>query len=246
MDPDRFDPDGRFRADVEASLALDPMATLRTLAANLGLPVEHVVHHALTRWAAAGSEALLAGPPQVFRDLRDAAMEGDLERVRGIVDFLLAGWEEARPSESVWDYPRPPRLERVDRHLRVVLGGTVVAESRRPFRVLETGHPPAYYVPPEEVAAEHLVPSRRRTYCEWKGEASYFTVRVGDREARNAAWYYPRPFAPFAAIADHVAFYPALMDECTLDGEVVRPEPGGFYGGWITREVVDPRGDSWT
>jgi hypothetical protein len=100
VDPDRFDPDGRFRADVEASLALDPMATLRTLAANLGLPVEDVVHYALTRWAAAGSEALLAGPPQVLRDLQEAARAGDLERVRGIADFLLAGWDEGRPAEA--------------------------------------------------------------------------------------------------------------------------------------------------
>jgi hypothetical protein len=96
MDPDRFDPDGRFRAEVKASLALDPMTTMRALAANLGVPVEHVVHHALARWAAAGSEALLAGPPEVLIALRDAARAGDLERVRGIAEFLLAGWEDER------------------------------------------------------------------------------------------------------------------------------------------------------
>jgi hypothetical protein len=95
VDPDRFDPGGRFRAEVRASLALDPMPTMRTLAANLGLPVEEVVHHALARWASAGSEALLAGPPEVLLALRDAAAEGDLERVRAIVAFLLAGWDPA-------------------------------------------------------------------------------------------------------------------------------------------------------
>ncbi len=142
--------------------------------------------------------------------------------------------------ESVWDYPRPPRLERVGRHLRVVFAGVVVAESRRPLRVLETSHPPVYYVPPGDTLAEHLIPSRGSSFCEWKGAARYLTVRAGGREAPDAAWYYPTPMAPFAEIADHVAFYPAAMDECTLDGEVVRPQPGGFYGGWITDEIVGP------
>jgi uncharacterized protein (DUF427 family) len=144
--------------------------------------------------------------------------------------------------ESVWDYPRPPRLEPVARRLCVVLGGTVIAETTRGHRVLETSHPPVYYVPAEDVAKGALVPSGgRRSHCEWKGAADYFDV-LGGRGVRRerAAWTYRNPARPFEAIRDAVAFYPAEMDECSVDGEIVSPQPGGFYGGWITKDIAGP------
>ncbi len=142
--------------------------------------------------------------------------------------------------ESVWDYPRPPRLERVGRRVRVVFNGTVIADTTRAWRVLETSHPPVYYIPPEDLRREHLVPGRRASFCEWKGGASYVSVRVGDRAAESAGWTYPEPTTAFAPIKDHVAFYAGPMDECRVGEEVVRPQPGGFYGGWVTDDVVGP------
>lgn len=142
--------------------------------------------------------------------------------------------------ESVWDYPRPPRLEPTSKHLRVVFNGVVIAETQRGQRVLETSHPPVYYFPPEDVQAQYLVPSSRQTFCEWKGQGAYYHVKVGDRQANNAAWYYPKPTPAFAPIRNYIAFYAGLMDECTVDGVVVMPQPGGFYGGWITPDIVGP------
>jgi uncharacterized protein (DUF427 family) len=144
--------------------------------------------------------------------------------------------------ESVWDYPRPPRVERSGKRVRVVLGGTVVADTTRAHRVLETSHPPVYYVPLANVAPSSLEPSRGgTTFCEWKGIASYFNVTGGDgRRIERAAWTYPDPAPGFDAIRDAVAFYPGLMDECTLDGEHVEAQQGSFYGGWITSEIVGP------
>jgi uncharacterized protein (DUF427 family) len=148
----------------------------------------------------------------------------------------------ASMTESVWDYPRPPRVEPSSRRVRVVLGGGVIAETTRAHRVLETSHPPVYYVPLEDVAAGVLTPSGGgQTFCEWKGRASYVDVTGADgRRAERAAWTYRDPRRGFEAIRDAIAFYPALMDECTLDGEVVRPQEGGFYGGWITSDIVGP------
>lgn len=142
--------------------------------------------------------------------------------------------------ESVWDYPRPPAATRVDRRIRVRFGGVTIADTERPIKVMETSHPPVYYVPLEDVLEESLLGSAHRTFCEYKGWASYWHVRAGEREAKNAAWYYPEPLVGYELLADHVAFYPALMDECTVDGEVVVPQPGHFYGGWITHEIVGP------
>ncbi|BCX12563.1 MAG: hypothetical protein KatS3mg067_1501 [Thermosynechococcus sp.] len=142
--------------------------------------------------------------------------------------------------ESVWDYPRPPRVEPTAKHLRVVFNGVVIADTRRGQRVLETSHPPVYYFPPEDVQLQYLVPSARQTFCEWKGQGAYYHVKVGDRQAANAAWFYPKPTPAFAPIRHYIAFYAALMDECTVDGVVVIPQPGAFYGGWITPEIVGP------
>ncbi|BAY52276.1 hypothetical protein NIES2134_101190 [Thermostichus vulcanus NIES-2134] len=142
--------------------------------------------------------------------------------------------------ESVWDYPRPPRLEPTAKHLRVIFNGLVIADTQRGKRVLETSHPPVYYFPPEDVQLQYLVPSARQTFCEWKGQGAYYHIKVGDRQAENAAWYYPKPTPAFAAIRNYIAFYAGLMDECTVDGVVVIPQPGGFYGGWITPDIVGP------
>jgi uncharacterized protein (DUF427 family) len=144
-------------------------------------------------------------------------------------------------AESVWDYPRPPRVEATERRVRVELGGEVVADTRGAWRVLETSHPPTYYVPPDDVAPGALVASGgSTTFCEWKGIASYYDVVAGESRASRAAWTYHDPSPGFEAIRDAVAFYPAAMDACWVDDERVEPQPGGFYGGWITSDVVGP------
>lgn len=142
--------------------------------------------------------------------------------------------------ESVWDYPRPPRLESVSQRLRVVCGGSTIADTAGGYRVLETSHPPTYYFPLSSVVSGVLVPAGRGSVCEWKGVAAYYDVVVGARRADRAAWAYPRPSDPFAAIAGSVAFYAGLMDLCFVGEEQVTPQPGGFYGGWITSRVVGP------
>jgi len=142
--------------------------------------------------------------------------------------------------ESVWDYPRPPALVRSEEHVEMVLGGEVVAATDLSWRVLETSHPPTYYLPRSAFVAGSLRTARGGSFCEWKGQASYLDVIGGDVIAARAGWYYPVPTAPFAALVDHVAVYPGLMDRCTVDGEVVRAQPGGFYGGWVTSRVVGP------
>ena len=142
--------------------------------------------------------------------------------------------------ESVWDYPRPPRLEPTARHLQVVLGGVTVAETRRGFRVLETSHPPVYYFPPDDVDQSCLSRTSHRSFCEFKGSATYWTVSAGDRSVDDGAWSYSSPAPGFEALTDHIAFYCGRMDACLVDGETAQPQPGGFYGGWITNDVVGP------
>jgi uncharacterized protein (DUF427 family) len=143
--------------------------------------------------------------------------------------------------ESVWDYPRPPRLEPCTRRVRIVLGGVVIADSTAAFRVLETSHPPGIYVPPGEFAPGAVSPATApRTVCEWKGIASYFDLRGGDRVEREVAWAYPSPVPEYAGLRDHLSVYPGRMDECWLDEELVTPQEGGFYGGWITADIQGP------
>ncbi len=142
--------------------------------------------------------------------------------------------------ESVWDYPRPPRLEAFAGLIEVVFSGVTLVSSLQAWRVLETSHPPTYYVPPEDVRMEHLIPGHRTSYCEWKGVARWYDVSVAGRRAPNAAWSYPDPVADFVAIRDHVAFYAGLMEGCFVAGERVTPQPGEFYGGWITRNIEGP------
>jgi len=149
--------------------------------------------------------------------------------------------------ESVWDYPRPPRVEPAPRTVRVELGGELLAESARALRVCATASPPVYYVPRADVRADGLEPSPRRSFCEWKGEARYWHARAGGRFAADAAWSYPAPDAGFAALADHVAFYPGRVDACWLGDERVEPQAGDFYGGWVTADVLGPfKGDPGT
>lgn len=142
--------------------------------------------------------------------------------------------------ESVWDYPRPPRLEPTGKRIQVIFNGQTVADTTRSLRVLETSHPPVYYIPPADIEQSYLVPGTGRSFCEWKGSASYYTLAVNGQRAENTAWTYPNPTAAFAALKDHVAFYPAPMDACLVDGEAARPQPGNFYGGWITGDIAGP------
>lgn len=144
-------------------------------------------------------------------------------------------------TESVWSYPRPPAVVGSAELVQIDFGGSVIVESRRTVRVLETSHPPVYYVPREDVAPGTLVAVPGSTYCEFKGHAAYFDV-VGrnGRIARRAAWHYPTPAPGYEGLTGLVAFYPARMDHCTVDGERVQPQAGDFYGGWITSRVSGP------
>lgn len=142
--------------------------------------------------------------------------------------------------ESVWDYPRPPRVEQVSKQIQVVFNGVPIADTQGAKRVLETSHPPVYYIPRKDVRMEYLEEVVGSSTCEWKGQARYYTVGVGDRRAERAAWSYSDPRPNYAAIKDHLAFYAGPMDVCTVDGEPVEPQPGGFYGGWITADIVGP------
>ncbi len=142
--------------------------------------------------------------------------------------------------ESVWDYPRPPRLERVPERIRIDLGGERLADTLAAWRVLETSHPPTYYIPRADIAAGALIPAGGGSVCEWKGAALYFDVALGGRRAARAAWSYPDPLPPFGPIADHVAFYAEPMDACFVGDERATPQPGGFYGGWMTSRIVGP------
>ena len=142
--------------------------------------------------------------------------------------------------ESVWDYPRPPRLEAVEQQIRVVCGGQVIADSVHAMRVLETSHPPVYYIPPTDVELSRLLPAEGTSFCEWKGLARYFDVLVQDSRIKNAAWAYLTPSKTFATIRGYLAFYPQLMDACFVGDEQVQAQEGGFYGGWITSNIVGP------
>ena len=162
--------------------------------------------------------------------------ERELERAGG----RGATAPNGKPVESVWDFPRPPAVERVDWRIRVVHAGATVVDAPSCVRVLETSQAPAYYVATDHVADDLLVVSTRRTGCEWKGTAHYADVVVGDRRATAACWTYPEPTPRFEAIRDHWAFYAQSLDECWVDDERVDPNEGDFYGGWITANVTGP------
>ncbi len=142
--------------------------------------------------------------------------------------------------ESVWDYPRPPRVEEFSGRIEIHFAGRPIARTDHAVRVLETSHPPTFYLPREAFADGVLQPVGGSTWCEWKGRASYFDIVVGDAVAPRAAWTYETPSPGFEAIAGMVAVMAGLVDRCTVNGETVTPQPGGFYGGWITSAVVGP------
>ena len=142
--------------------------------------------------------------------------------------------------ESVWDYPRPPALRASDEEIIIVLGGAEICETRTSFRVLETSHPPTYYLPRKSFVDGALQPAGGHSFCEWKGEATYVDVVGGGKTASRAGWYYPHPASRYGELRDHIAVYAGMMDYCLVDGERVVPQPGGFYGGWITSAVSGP------
>lgn len=142
--------------------------------------------------------------------------------------------------ESVWRYPRPAIAEPSDRRIRIEHRGVLVADTSKAIRTLETSHPPSWYLPPADLTPGLLRRSDRRSFCEWKGEAVYWHLVVGDAVLRDVAWNYPEPTSASAILRDHVAFYAGPLNHCTVDGEPVVPQPGGFYGGWITADLAGP------
>jgi uncharacterized protein (DUF427 family) len=149
--------------------------------------------------------------------------------------------EPTKPGqESVWDFPRPARFEPTTRRIRIVFAGITIADTRSAIRAIETSHPPSYYLPPSDIRMEALTRTERSSVCEWKGQAAYYTLSFGGRQAIDCAWAYPSPTPAFAAIAGHLAFYAGPMDACFVDDERVTPQEGRFYGGWITSHVAGP------
>lgn len=143
--------------------------------------------------------------------------------------------------ESVWDYPRPPRLESTTKHLKVFFKGCIIAETNRAYRVLETSHPPVYYFPPEDINMDFLQKRPgQRTFCEFKGAAEYWNVIIDKGEIISAAWSYPDPNARFLDVKDYLAFYASKVDACYVNDELVQTQEGDFYGGWITADIVGP------
>ncbi|MEO1220781.1 MAG: DUF427 domain-containing protein [Pseudomonadota bacterium] len=142
--------------------------------------------------------------------------------------------------ESVWDYPRPAICEPTSRRVQIIHKGITLVDSANAWRTLETSHPPTYYIPQTDIAMEHLHANSRRTMCEWKGQARYFDIMVADDTVQAGAWSYAEPTPGFANIQDYVAFYPEPLDHCLIDGEKITPQPGQFYGGWISQYEAGP------
>ncbi|MDB9541008.1 DUF427 domain-containing protein [Anabaenopsis tanganyikae CS-531] len=142
--------------------------------------------------------------------------------------------------ESVWDYPRPAVLQDTDKHLKVICGGIILADTRRGKRVLETSHPPTYYFPPEDIKLEHLIETPKKNLCEWKGAYQYYDISIGNQYIHYAAWRYFDPTPNFLPIREYYGFIAALMDACYVNDELVVPQSGDFYGGWITADIVGP------
>jgi uncharacterized protein (DUF427 family) len=145
-----------------------------------------------------------------------------------------------KTTESVWDYPRPPRLERSSEHVLVTHRGHTLVDTTRAIRILETSHPPTYYFHPDDVDSSFLEPVVGETVCEFKGRASYADIVVGSERLARAAWWYDNPFAGYQELAGHISLYPGRVERCTVDGEVVQAQEGDFYGGWVTSRVTGP------
>ena len=146
----------------------------------------------------------------------------------------------AAGQESVWDYPRPPRAEPSTERLIIVLGGETIVDTTDSVRILETSHPPVYYLPVSAFRPGSLTDAPGQSYCEFKGVAGYLSVHGGSKTAPGAAWFYAHPSPGYESLAGRVAVYPSAMDRCTVDGETVTAQEGDFYGGWITSRVVGP------
>ena len=142
--------------------------------------------------------------------------------------------------ESIWDYPRPPKVEFFAKRIRVVFAGETIADSKRNYKVMETASPPCYYIPQTDINMNYLIRSNHTSLCEWKGSATYWSVKVGDNISENAGWSYTLPWDGFELIRDCIAFYAGRVDACFIDGEKVKPQAGNFYGGWITSNIVGP------
>ena len=171
-------------------------------------------------------------------------MHDDLERARAKWGYRGSqrppfAVDPGPREESVWDYPRPPRLDPDSREVRVLYKGTVVAESARAVRVLETASPPVFYLPPDDVRTEHLTHGAGTSLCEWKGAASYWSLALDGSDIPNVGWSYEQPFPEFTAIQSYMSFYPGKL-ECYVGAHRVLPQAGGFYGGWVTPEIVGP------
>ena len=154
--------------------------------------------------------------------------------------FTVSPDPVAPGQESVWRYPRPPRAEPTSRRLRIVHGNIVLADTSSSIRTLETSHPPTYYISQTHIAMSLLTATDRTSFCEWKGHAVYWTVTIAGSVFRDVGWSYPDPTHGFALLRDHIAFYAAPFDQCLVDDVQVAPQPGGFYGGWITPDVAGP------
>lgn len=168
--------------------------------------------------------------------ITDSLLNGD----EFAIAFLMQRIEPQVDQESVWDYPRPPRLELSSKLLRIVFNGQTIAHTSRAYRVLETSHPPVFYFPPEDVKMEFLSQTQRTSFCEWKDVANYYSIQIGEKSAADVAWFYANPTPEFLPIKGYLAFYPSKMDACFVDGEQVQAQDGDFYGGWITKEIVGP------
>ena len=148
--------------------------------------------------------------------------------------------KQIKGTESVWDYPRPPRIEKISKHIQVFFGGKLIADTKSAYRVLETSHPPTHYIPPQDVRFEFLQKTNKRTICEYKGAADYYDLKVHDRVSSNAAWSYTSPAPGYEQLKDYISFYPSRVDGCYVDGKQVRAQESDFYGGWITPNIVGP------
>jgi uncharacterized protein (DUF427 family) len=146
----------------------------------------------------------------------------------------------AAGQESVWSFPRPARAEPSVARIVIAHAGLIVADTRASIRTLETSHPPSYYIPPAAIAPGVLRRATGGSFCEWKGAAIYWDVVIGDTVLPRVGWSYPSPSQGFAVLRDHVAFYAGPFDRCSVDGETVLPQPGNFYGGWITSRLAGP------
>lgn len=142
--------------------------------------------------------------------------------------------------QSVWDYPRPPALRRCDKIVRIVLQGEILADTTAALCVLETSHPPTYYLPPADIDMRFLREVSATSFCEWKGMASYYDIVCNGHIHPRVAWTYRHPESSYLELRDHIAFYAQVMDACYVGDDKVLPQPGNFYGGWITPEVVGP------